>query len=95
MAPLHAALLMALLALPAIGMALWFSRDPRPTSPPMALHMALIGIVMLLLALATYLFAADARLMRTIALGAVLLVNGLVVSLLIAVRRVHKRLQQQ
>lgn len=94
MANLHAALLMAVLALPAIGMALWFSRDPRPTSPTMAVHTALIGVVMLLLALGLYLFAAEPARLRGITVAAVVLVNALVLSLVIAIRRVHKRLQQ-
>ena len=86
-----APLVMAVLALPAIGMAAWFSRDPRATSPTMALHMALVGVVMLLAALAMYFAAGNDDARRLIAIAMVVLVNGLILSLLFAIRRLQRR----
>lgn len=91
MAPLHGALLMAVLALPAVGMALWFARDPRPTSAPLARHVALIAIAMLLLALAVYLLGADPQALRRAVVAAAVVINALIVSLLLAIRRVRRR----
>lgn len=95
MAALHTALIFAILALPAVGMAAWFARDGRPTSPGMALHMAIIGIVMLLAALAIYRADGHADWMRWIVIALVLLVNLTVASLLLHLRRIHQQSSRQ
>ncbi|PJK12134.1 hypothetical protein CO614_05840 [Lysobacteraceae bacterium NML120232] len=91
MAALHTALIVAVLALPAIGMAAWFARDRRPASPGMALHMAIVGIIMLLAALAIYFVDGNTELMSWIVIALLLLVNLVVVSLLLHLRRLRKQ----
>ena len=86
-----APLVIAVLALPAIGMAAWFARDPRPTSPTMAVHMALVGIVMLAAALALHFAAGNDNATRAVVIAMAVLVNALLASLFIAVRRIHRR----
>ncbi len=90
MANLTAALVMAFLALPAVGMGAWFARDPRPTSPVMALHMALVGIVMLLAALALYLVGDDRTQAMWITIALAVAVNALMLSLVLRIRRVRE-----
>lgn len=91
MSAIHTALIIALLALPAVGMAAWFARDPRPASPGMALHMAIVGIVMLLASLAIYFADGHADWMRWIVIALVVLINLAVVSLLLYLRRIHRQ----
>ncbi len=90
---IYPALLMALLALPAIALAAWLARDRRPVPARMALHLAIAAIAMLLAALGLYLAAGEESWIRAIAITLLLLIQVLALSLFLSLRRLRKQIK--
>lgn len=85
-----APVLLALAGLPAVGMAAWFARDPRPASRGMALRMALVGIAILLGAAGLHAAGTDGAFALKVVLAMALVVNALALSMWWHVRRIGK-----
>ncbi|HET6396457.1 MAG TPA: hypothetical protein VFF91_06410 [Pseudoxanthomonas sp.] len=82
-----APLLVALTGLPALGIAAWYARGDHEQARGLALHWALIGLAILLGAVALY-WAGDSRPRITgVAVAMALAVNGLIVSMVLRLRR--------
>jgi hypothetical protein len=80
-------LLVAATGLPAVGIAAWLARSPQPLQRSLALHMALVGLVILAGALGLYWAGADHGAMRAVAIAMVVAVNALGISMIVRVRR--------
>ena len=80
-------LLLALAGLPAIAIAAWLAKDPRPASRGLAIRMALVGITILAGALGLYWAGEDGSRVVMVVLAMALLVNALALSMWWHVRK--------
>ncbi len=84
-------LLLALAGIPAIAIAAWLAKDSRPASPGLAIRMALVGITILLGALALHWAGDDGNRVLQIVLAIALLVNAFALSMWWHVRKFGPR----
>lgn len=83
-----APLLVALGAMPALGIAAWYARAAaHPTARSIALHWALIALAMLVGAAGLYWAGDDRGRIATVAVLMVVAVNALALSMLLRMRR--------
>ncbi|WP_411834469.1 hypothetical protein [Pseudoxanthomonas mexicana] len=80
-------LIIAASGLPALGIALWSGRDGSAHARGTGLRWALIALCMFVGALGLYLAAGNTGAMQAVAVVMVLAVNGILVSLLLHLRR--------
>ena len=86
-----APLLLALSGLPALLIGAWMSRARDDRSRGMALHWVLVGLAIQAGAVGIYWAGDDDRLAQGIAIAMVVLVNALIVSMVLQLRRNRKR----
>ena len=86
-----APLVLALSGLPALLIGAWVSRARDPRSRGMALHWVLIGLAIQAGAVAVYWAGGDDRLAQGVVIAMVVLVNALIVSMVLQLRRRGKR----
>lgn len=86
-----APLVLALSGLPALLIGAWVSRAADPRSRGMALHWVLIGLAIQAGAVAVYRAGGDDRLAQGAVIAMVVLVNALIVSMVLQLRRRGKR----
>ncbi len=84
---LFAPLLVAIGAMPALGIAAWYARVTGPLARIVALHWALIALSMFLGAAGLYWAAADEGRIATVAILMVVAVNVLALSMVLRLRR--------
>ncbi|HEV7270123.1 hypothetical protein [Pseudoxanthomonas sp.] len=86
-----APLLLAVSGLPALLIGAWMSRASDDRSRGMALHWVLVGLAIQAGAVGIYWAGDDDRLAQGIAIAMVVLVNALIVSMVLQLRRNRKR----
>ena len=83
-------LVLAVSGLPALLIGAWMSRAEGDRSRGMALHWVLVGLAIQAGAVGIHWVGADGRLAQGIAIAMVVLVNALIVSMVLQLRRNRK-----
>ena len=84
-------LILAVSGLPALLIGAWMSREPTVRSRGMALHWVLVGLAIQAGAVGIYWAGDDDRVAQGIVIAMVVLVNALIVSMVLQLRRSGKR----
>ncbi|CAN7407024.1 hypothetical protein LJR143_002351 [Pseudoxanthomonas sp. LjRoot143] len=83
-------LVLAISGLPALLIGAWMSREPDARSRALALHWVLVGLAIQAGAVGVYWAGDDDRIAQGIVIAMVVLVNALIVSMVLRLRRNRK-----